>query len=99
MRENSRKPTADLSTPLRSGRDDNSSWKQCLAFPNKIVIPTEAEGSPVPPFGLPKFWSSHADSLTGTFSFLERIPSEAKAHRGSKDYLRAEARTLHSLRT
>jgi hypothetical protein len=25
-----------------SGRDDNSSWKRYLAFPNKIVIPTEA---------------------------------------------------------
>src|ERR1700679_368098 len=27
---------------VRSGRDDNSSWKPYLAFPNKIVIPTGA---------------------------------------------------------
>jgi hypothetical protein len=27
---------------LRSGRDDNVAWKQCLAFPNKIVISTGA---------------------------------------------------------
>jgi hypothetical protein len=27
---------------LRSGRDDNSSWKSYLAFPDKIVIPTGA---------------------------------------------------------
>jgi hypothetical protein len=25
---------------VRSGRDDNSSWKSYLVFPNKIVIPT-----------------------------------------------------------
>jgi hypothetical protein len=25
---------------VRSGRDDNVAWKQCLAFPNKIVIST-----------------------------------------------------------
>jgi hypothetical protein len=47
LRENSRiwKPegrTADPSATLRSGRDDNSSWKLYLAFPNKIVIPTGA---------------------------------------------------------
>jgi hypothetical protein len=34
--------TADPSTTLRSGRDDNSSWKRHLAFPTKIVIPTGA---------------------------------------------------------
>ncbi len=34
--------TADPSTTLRSGRDDNSPWKHDLAFPNKIVIPTGA---------------------------------------------------------
>jgi hypothetical protein len=26
---------------VRSGRDDNSSWKLYLAFPNKIFIPSE----------------------------------------------------------
>src|ERR1700679_59596 len=34
--------TADPSATLRSGRDDNSSWKLYLAFPDKIVIPTGA---------------------------------------------------------
>jgi hypothetical protein len=34
---------------LRFGRDDNSSWKLYLAFPNKVVIPSEAEGSAVRP--------------------------------------------------
>jgi hypothetical protein len=38
---------------VRSGRDDNSSWKVYLAFPNKIVIPSEAEGSAVRPSGFP----------------------------------------------
>jgi hypothetical protein len=42
---------------VRSGQDDNSSWKLYLAFPNKIVIPSEAEGSAVRPSGFPKFWS------------------------------------------
>jgi hypothetical protein len=32
--------TADLSTTLRSGRDDNSSLKRYFLFPNRIVIPT-----------------------------------------------------------
>jgi hypothetical protein len=27
---------------VRSGQDDNPSWKLYLAFPNKIVIPTGA---------------------------------------------------------
>ena len=36
----SRRRTAGLSTTLRSGRDDNVAWKQCLAFPNKIAIST-----------------------------------------------------------
>ena len=45
--------TADPSAPLRSGRDENSSWKLYLAFPNKIVIPTGAEGSAVRPSGFP----------------------------------------------
>src|ERR1700678_4425519 len=57
--------TADPSTTLRSGRDDNSSWKRHLAFPNKIVIPTGAKrsgGICGAPLGLPKFWSSRADS-------------------------------------
>jgi hypothetical protein len=40
---------------VRSGQDDNSSWKLYLAFPNKIVIPSEAEGSAVRPSGFPKF--------------------------------------------
>src|ERR1700723_2728074 len=40
-----REETADLSTTLRSGRDDNSSWKRYLAFPNKIVISTGAQRS------------------------------------------------------
>src|SRR5580698_1318930 len=38
---------------VRSGRDDNSSWKLYLMFPNKIVIPSEAEGSAVRPSGFP----------------------------------------------
>ena len=38
---------------VRSGRDDNSSWKLYLAFPNKIVIPSEAEGSAVRPSDFP----------------------------------------------
>jgi hypothetical protein len=38
---------------LRCGRDDNSSWKLYLAFPNKIVIPTGAEGSAVRPSDFP----------------------------------------------
>ena len=37
---------------VRSGRDDNSSWKLYLAFPNKIVVPSEGEGSAVRPSGL-----------------------------------------------
>jgi hypothetical protein len=32
------KETADLSTTLRSGRDDNSVWKRYLVFPGSIVI-------------------------------------------------------------
>src|ERR1700679_2317887 len=43
--------TTDPSAPLRSGQDDNSSWKLYLAFPSKIVIPTGAEGSAVRPSG------------------------------------------------
>ena len=38
---------------LGSGRDDNSSWKRHLVFPNKIVIPSVAEGSAVRPSGFP----------------------------------------------
>jgi hypothetical protein len=38
---------------VRPGRDDNSSWKLHLAFPNKIVIPSEAEGSAVRHSGFP----------------------------------------------
>ena len=41
------------SRSLRSGRDDNSSWELYLAFPNKIVIPSEAEGSAVRPSDFP----------------------------------------------
>jgi hypothetical protein len=37
--------TADPSAPLRSGRDDNSSWKLYLESLNKIVIP---QGAPTP---------------------------------------------------
>jgi hypothetical protein len=43
--------TADPSTTLRSGRDDNSSWKLYLAFPNKIVIPS-VPGFPASPLSL-----------------------------------------------
>jgi hypothetical protein len=39
-------PANDLGLPTRmvpiAGRDDNSSWKLYLAFPNEIVIPTGA---------------------------------------------------------
>ncbi len=45
--------------------NNNSSWKLYLAFPNKIVIPTGAKrsgGICGAPLGLPKFWSSHANS-------------------------------------
>jgi hypothetical protein len=54
--------TADLSTPLRSGRDDNSSWEMNIAFPRKIVISTGAQrsgeicsstGSQAPPLEAP----------------------------------------------
>jgi hypothetical protein len=38
---------------VRSGRDDNSSWKLYLAFPNKLVIPSVAEGSAVRPSDFP----------------------------------------------
>jgi hypothetical protein len=31
--------------------DDSSSWKRYIAFPSKIVIPSEAEGSAVRPSG------------------------------------------------
>jgi hypothetical protein len=51
--------TTDPSTTLRSGRDDNSSWKVYLAFPNKIVIPIGAQrvgGICGAPLGLPEFW-------------------------------------------
>jgi hypothetical protein len=34
--------TAGLSTALRTGRDDNSSWKRYLASPIKFVISTGA---------------------------------------------------------
>src|ERR1700683_3259534 len=43
--------TADPSATLRSGRDDNSSWKQYLAFPNKIAIPS-VPGFPASPLSL-----------------------------------------------
>src|SRR5271168_1850015 len=52
MRENQKK-TADLSTPLRSGRDDNFvaveiscfSWKRGSLSSNKIVVSTGAQRS------------------------------------------------------
>jgi hypothetical protein len=58
---------------VRSGRDDNSSWKLYLAFSNKIVVPSEAEGSAVRPSGFPnagvKMQSFHADSKRRTVTF------------------------------
>jgi hypothetical protein len=42
LSENLRRANADLSTTLRSGRDDNSFWKRDLVFPSNIVISTGA---------------------------------------------------------
>src|SRR5450631_1325693 len=62
----SRRRTAGLSTPLRSGRDDNVAWKQCLAFPNKIVISTGevmglrlTQGNEKPRSGIHALWNRY----------------------------------------
>jgi len=54
---------------VRSGRDDNSSWKLYLAFPNKIVIPSGAEGSAVRLSAFPIPGGSHPNSVR-LFAFL-----------------------------
>src|SRR5450631_2084284 len=65
-RYGSRRRTAGLSTPLRSGRDDNVAWKQCLAFPNKIVISTGGvmglrltQGNEKPRSGIHALWNRY----------------------------------------
>jgi hypothetical protein len=63
--------TADPSTTLRSGRDDNLSGNAKYSFQDELSSRPErsvVEGSAVRPSGFPKFWSYSAEFSRRLFS-------------------------------